>query len=212
MKIDPEGRTTQGLTVLLQFVALNLLYVVSCLPVVTAGAATAALYEVTLRYADEERGYLLSGYFVALRRNLWRGTAVLLAFGPPVAGAAFAAVFWLSSGSVLGTVAGVLAVLIAVHLAAAMLCGFALVARYDDPLGRTFRNAMLLPPAEPSRTGWLVLRPVATVAVLYVAPQAIVIVATIGFSVGAYVDALVLHNVFRRRQGTDEPVSPHSGE
>ncbi|MCF4120191.1 DUF624 domain-containing protein [Antribacter sp. KLBMP9083] len=212
MRIDPESRSVQGLTVLLQFVALNVLYVVACLPVVTAGAATAALYEVTLRYADDERGYLLSGYLVALRRNLWRGTAVVAVLGLPVAGAAFAAVFWLSAGSVLGTAVGVVAVLLAVHLAGALLYGLALVPRYDDPLGRTLRNAMLLPLAEPLRTGWLVLRPLATVAVVYVAPQAVVLVATIGFSVGAYVDALVLHSVFRRRQGAGEVVSPHSGE
>lgn len=212
MRIDPESRSVQGLTVLLHFVALNLLYLVSCLPLVTAGAATAALYEVTLRYADDERGYLLSGYLTALRRNLWPGTAVLALLGLPAAGAAFAAVFWLSAGGVLGTAAGVVALLLAVNLAAALLYGFALVARYDAPLGLTLRNAGMLPLAEPLRTGFLLLRPVATVAVLYVAPQAIVIVATIGFSVGAYVDALVLHSVFRRRQGVGEVVSPHSGE
>lgn len=212
MRIDPDSRSAQGLTTLLHFVVLNVLYVVACLPVVTAGAATAALYEVTLRYADDERGYLLSGYLVALRRNLWRGTAVLALFGVPIAAAVFAAVFWLSTDSVLGTAVGIVAVAIAVHLVAALLCGLALVARYDAGLGRSFRNALLLPLAEPLRTGWLVLRPLATIAVLYVAPAAIVIVATIGFSVGAYLDALVLHSAFRRREGTDDPVSPHSGE
>jgi hypothetical protein len=103
VRIDPDSRSVQGLTTFLHFVALNVLYIVACLPVVTAGAATAALYEVTLRYADEERGYLLS----------------------------------------------------------------------------------------------------------------VVLVVTSGFSVGAYVDALVLHSVFRRRGGDPtalDPVSPHSGE
>jgi uncharacterized membrane protein YesL len=215
MRIDPDGRSVQGVTTLLQFVLLNVLYIVACLPVVTAGAATAALYEVTLRYADDERGYLISGYFVALRRNLWRGTAVLALFGLPIAAVVFAAVFWLSAGSVLGTAVGVVAVAIAVHLVAALACALALVARYDAGLVRSCRNALLLPLAEPLRTAWLVLRPLTTIAVLYVAPTTIVIVATIGFSVGAYLHALVLHSIFRRREGREgaaEPVSPHSGE
>ena len=62
MRVDPDSRSAQGLTTFLQFVALNVLYIVACVPVVTAGAATAALYEVALRYADEERGYLITGF------------------------------------------------------------------------------------------------------------------------------------------------------
>jgi uncharacterized membrane protein YesL len=215
MRIDPDSRSVQGLTTFLQFVALNVLYLVACLPVVTAGAATAALYEVTLRYADEERGYLITGFFVALRRNLWRGTAVGLLLGVPAAMACFAAAFWLATGSAVGTAVGTVAVMLAAYLAAALLCGLALVARYADPLGRIVRNALLLPLGEPLRTLVLLLRPVATVSLLYVYPPAVVLVVTIGFSVGAYVDALVLHSVFRRRGGDPtalDPVSPHSGE
>jgi uncharacterized membrane protein YesL len=215
MRIDPDSRSVQGLTTFLQFVALNLLYLVACLPVVTAGAATAALYEVALRYADEERGYLISGFFLALRRNAWRGTAVGLLLGVPMVMAGFAAAFWLALGSALGTAVGTVAVLLTAYLAAALLYGLALLARFAEPIGRTVRNALLLPLAEPLRTLALLLRPVATVSLLYVYPQAIVLMVTIGFSVGAYVDALVLHSVFRRRGGDPtalDPVSPHSGE
>jgi uncharacterized membrane protein YesL len=215
MRIDPDSRSAQGLTTFLHFVLLNVLYIVACLPVVTAGAATAALYEVTLRYADEERGYLISGFLIALRRNLWRGTAVGLLFGVPGAMAGFAAAFWLATGSAVGTAVGTVAVLLTAYLAAALLYGLVLVARFADPLGRTVRNALLLPLAEPLRTFALVLRPVATVSLLYVFPQAVVLVATIGFSVGAYVDALVLQSVFRRRSGDPtalDPISPFSGE
>jgi uncharacterized membrane protein YesL len=215
MRIDPDSRSVQGLATFLQFVALNVLYLVACLPVVTAGAATAALYEVALRYADDERGYLISGFFVGLRRNLWRGTAVGLLLGVPTAIAGFAAAFWLALGSALGTAVGTVAVLLTVYLAAALLFGLALVARFADPIGRIVRNALLLPLAEPLRTIALLARPAAMVSLLYVYPPFVVMVATIGFSVGAYIDALVLQSVFRRRGGDPtalDPVSPHSGE
>ena len=215
MRVDPDSRSAQGLTTFLQFVALNVLYMVACVPVVTAGAATAALYEVALRYADEERGYLITGFLTALRRNLWRGSAVGLLFGVPIVMLGFAAAFWLALGSALGTAVGTITVLFIAYLAAALLYGLALVARYADPLGRTVRNALLLPLGEPLRTLALLLRPVVTVSLLYVYPPTAVLVLTIGFSVGAYVDALVLHGVFRRRGGDPtalDPVSPFSGE
>ncbi|GAA1862206.1 YesL family protein [Myceligenerans crystallogenes] len=215
MGIDPESRNLQGLTTFLHLVALNVLYLIACLPLVTAGAATAALYEVMLRYADEERGYLIRGFLVGLRRNLLRGTMVLLACGTPAAAAGFAAAFWLATGSALGTAAGVVAVLFTVYFSGALVHGLALAGRYDDAVGRVLRNALLLPVAEPLRTGALLLRPVATVSLWYVFPPAVVLLATIGFSVGAYLDALILHGVYRRRGGDPtalDPVSPHSGE
>ncbi|MFD6139058.1 DUF624 domain-containing protein [Promicromonospora sp. NPDC060271] len=215
MRVDPDSRSVQGLTTFLHFVALNVLYIVACVPVVTAGAATAALYEVALRYADEERGYLITGFLTALRRNLWRGSAIGLLFGVPIVMVGFAATFWLALGSALGTVVGTVAVLFIAYLVAALLYGLVLVARYADPLGRMVRNALLLPLAEPLRTLALLLRPAVTVSLMYVYPPSVVLVATIGLSLGAYVDAFVLHSVFRRRGGDPtalDPVDPHSGE
>jgi uncharacterized membrane protein YesL len=215
MKIDPESRSLQGLTTFVLFVVLNVLYLVTCAPVVTIGAATSALYEVTLRYADDERGDLVRGYLVALRRNVWKGTAVFLALGVPAGMLAFSGVFWLSMSSVLSAVAGLLAVLGAWYLVAAVQYGLALVGWFEAPLARTLRNALLLPPAEPARTLGLLLLPIAVASIVYVVPQLFFLVVTIGFSFGAYVSAFVLHSVFRRRQADPselEPVSPHSGQ
>jgi len=92
MKVDPESPAVQGLTTFLAFVVLNLLYLMTCLPVVTIGVATSALYEVTFRYADEERGNLLRDYIAALRRNAAQATAVFAALGLPLAARCRAAV------------------------------------------------------------------------------------------------------------------------
>ncbi|MFD6137706.1 DUF624 domain-containing protein [Isoptericola sp. NPDC060257] len=215
MRIDTEGRTAQGLTTFVLFVVLNVAYLVVCLPLVTVGAATSALLEVTLRYADDERGHLVRGFFVALGRNAWRGTAVLVAFAVPAAMLVFSGFFWLSSDGALTAVAGALALLGAAYLLAALLYGLALVGWFDAPLRRTVRNALLLPLAEPARTLGLAAIPVGAACVAYVLPQTLFLAATIGVSFGAYACALLLHGVFRRRQAHPselEPVSPHSGE
>jgi len=215
VRIDPEGRTAQGITTFVLFVVLNVLYLVACLPVVTIGVATSALLEVTLRYADDERGHLVRGFVVALGRNAWRGTAAFVALGLPAAMLVYSAVFWLSLTSVLSAVAGALALLGACYLVAALLYALALVGWFDASLGRTLRNALLLPLVEPARTLLLVLIPVGSACLAFVAPQTLFLGATIGFSFGAYVCAFLLHGVFRRRQAHPselEPVSPHSGQ
>ena len=63
---------------------LNLLWLVCSLPVFTAGAATAALYDVTLRLAREEDPPLTTRFFKAFRENFRQATTlwlILLALG-----------------------------------------------------------------------------------------------------------------------------------
>ena len=57
---------------------LNLLWMVCSLPVFTAGAATAALYDVTLRLAREEAPPLTRQIFKAFRENFRQATILWL--------------------------------------------------------------------------------------------------------------------------------------
>jgi uncharacterized membrane protein YesL len=205
----------QGITVLILFVLLNLLYLLTCLPVVTIGAATSSLFEVTSRYADHERGDLVRGYLAALRRNAGPGTAVFLLLMVPALMLVFSGAFWLSMDGALTAAAGGLAILGAAYLGTALLYGLALVGSFTSPVGQTVRNALLLPLAEPARTLGLLLIPLAGALLLYVWPASVVLALTVGFSVGAYLCSLVLRGVFARRQAGEiarERVSPHSGE
>ena len=196
--IDPEGRTAQGITGFLGFVALNLLYLALCVPIVTIPAATAALYEVTIRYSDDESGRPLKDYLPAFGRN-WRAASLLgLALVPPVLLLVFSAVFWAGSPTVLGGVAMVISILAAVHVFAAFLYAMALTAVYDNPVRATLKNALLLPTAEPVRTIGLLLIPATLVCVTIIFPMFGVILATVGFSVGAYASAFLFRNVFAR--------------
>lgn len=59
---NPVGRT---LTRIVDLVILNILYLLFCLPVFTIGAATSALYYVTVRMADKT--------YVSPFRDFWKG-------------------------------------------------------------------------------------------------------------------------------------------
>lgn len=198
MKLDLEGRTLQGLTTFATFVVLNILYLLTCLPVITIGAATSALYEVGLRYADHERGNPLRDYCGALLRNARRGTAVLLMLGVPVLMLLFAARFWYSVGNALSLMGVLVAALAALYLFGALLHAFALVAAFDAGVVATVRNALLLPGAEPLRTAGLVLLPLTAVLMSLVIPSTLVLVGTIGCSTGAYLSALLLRPAYHR--------------
>ena len=201
MPFDPQARSVQGLLTLLGLVLLNLVYLVTCLPVVTIGAATSALFEVTFRLADEARGRLVSDYFDALRRNAAAGTLAFLALAPAIAVLAFAAIFWSQLRSPFALAATLLAVLAAAYLAAALLYALAQVALFHNTVGRTLRNAVLLPMAEPLTTVAVLLIPLTCLSLLVVVHGFVVIVLTIGFSVGSYLSAFLFRRAFARHQG-----------
>lgn len=200
MRIDPNSRSVQGLSTFIEFVALNLMYLVACIPIVTIGAATSALFEVAIRYSDDEAGRPVADFFPAFARNFRRGALTGLALLVPIALLVFSALFWLSTPTALGTAAGVIAALAAVFLFAAFLYGMALVATFDDGIRRTLKNALLLAAAEPVRTFGLVMIPVALVCISVLFPPFLVIMGTIGFSVGAYVAAFLFRSAFARHR------------
>lgn len=68
---------------------LNLLWLVCCIPIFTIGAATTALYSVTLKIARDEDPSLTKQFFRAFRENFRQATVlwmILLGFGLLLAG------------------------------------------------------------------------------------------------------------------------------
>ncbi|MFT4260196.1 DUF624 domain-containing protein [Microbacterium sp.] len=199
MKIDPESRALQGMSSFLAFVALNVIYLAACLPVVTIPAATSALYEVTMRYSDDESGHPVKDFFPAFGRNAGRATLLGLCLAVPMLLLGASAVFWAAHPSVLAAAAAVIATIAAVYLFAAFLFAMALTAAYTTAFRQALKNALLLPAAEPVRTFGILLIPVALVCITIVLPMFGVILATIGFSIAAYATAFLFRSVFARR-------------
>ena len=79
-----DSQFSQAILKLCYSCYLNLLWFLCSIPVFTAGAATTALYDVTLRISRGEDPSLTSRFFRAFRENFRQSTIlwlVLLAFG-----------------------------------------------------------------------------------------------------------------------------------
>lgn len=59
-------------------ILLNFLFLLCCLPVVTAGASLTALYAVTLKMSRDEESYIAGSFFRAFRENAGRSTRMWL--------------------------------------------------------------------------------------------------------------------------------------
>ena len=65
---------------LADFFLLSCLWYLCCLPVVTAGAATTALYYVTLKMARGQEGQLIPAFFHSFKQNLKQATALWVGY------------------------------------------------------------------------------------------------------------------------------------
>ena len=138
---EPDGTLGRILSWIGDLILLNLLWLVCSLPVVTAGASTAALHAVLQRrLLNEDESGMIRGFFPAFRANFRRATAAWLIL------LALIALCWLNfraaallDGFVWRVAAGVGAVLLALELTGI----FPLLARYENTLGNQMKNAML---------------------------------------------------------------------
>ena len=73
-----DGPVWQALGRLADLVILNLLFVISCIPVITIGAAATALYSVTLKMVRDEESYILKGYWKSFKENFKQSTIMWL--------------------------------------------------------------------------------------------------------------------------------------
>ena len=130
---------------------LNLLWLVCSLPVFTAGAATAALYDVTLRIAREEEPPLTTRFFKAFLENFRQATTVwliLLGIGA-LLGADGYILYHLYKGtagmvSVICTLGLALIIVAAIAYVIVLLYVFPLVASVKNTNFAMLKNALLI--------------------------------------------------------------------
>lgn len=68
----------QFLTRLADVMILNLLFLATCIPIVTIGAAWTSLYYVTLKMIRDEESYIVRSYFKSFRENFKQATVMWL--------------------------------------------------------------------------------------------------------------------------------------
>lgn len=73
-----DNPLVQLLTALADVILTNLLCILCCLPVVTAGASIAATYKVMLNLSQDTGGGIWNTFFTAFRENFKQATAVWL--------------------------------------------------------------------------------------------------------------------------------------
>ncbi len=149
-------------------VLLSFLWFVSCLPIVTIGPATAAMYYVALKLARKDEIKITQAFFRGFRMNFKQGVIFGLLF--LVVGAVlFVDYLTMVGGSGLGnTVVCGIYLALGVWMLCIMFYTYPLQAQFKNPFYRTLKNAMQLSTQRISTTVVVFLLNIIPVAVAFV--------------------------------------------
>lgn len=78
--LSPDSKFMQAVSRFADIVVLNLLFLLTSLPIFTVGAAGAAMYTLTFRMLRGREEPIVKSYFRAFRANFRQGTALWLLF------------------------------------------------------------------------------------------------------------------------------------
>jgi len=188
----------QALEVAADLMALNLLTLVCSLPLFTMGAAVTALCACLIRLVRGEDGNLMRDYFTAFRSNFKKGCllGLLLLFAAGLLWVDYRAALVYAPPLRYGIAA------IALLLLALAQYAFALLARYENSLAHTLKNAAALAVGYFPRTAGMLGFLVAfwLLAARFYA-IGVPLMFLFGLSLPAYVDALLLQPVFQKLEG-----------
>lgn len=196
-----DGKLARCLNCIGSLIVLNILAMLCCLPVVTAGASMTALYTMTMRMARKEEGSIIRGYFDAFRANfkeatiLWTIGAGLMLF------MAFDIYILRKINGTFGMVYRILLLFMILCLAMWMIHVFAVLARFENTIRNTAKNALLFCVGHLPQAVLMLLVTLCPVLLLQISFRFLSVNFLIGISGPAYLTSIYFKNIFRNYEG-----------
>ena len=198
MKLNINSPVFQILNTFTEFVLLNAVFLITCIPLITIGASITALYTVTLREARGEEGYLVRSYWKAFLENFRKSTLLFLVYFASGCVLLFNLVFWLQMQTPAGNLLLTGICLLSLLWLVSLLYVFPLQARFENSLSQTLRNALLLALSNRLCTVVILLLFLAAAALFCLTSVFRLFLLVFGFAFLAYCNSFFFLKVFRK--------------
>lgn len=168
--ISPNSILGRWLSFLLDALLISIAWAICSLPVITLGAATAALNRVAMNWMKERSGCTLGDFFRAFKENWKGGTGVWLLLLIPLVFVLFNIyVVFLTEAPTTSTIVWLVGISAAVWVAVAIYA-FALQATFENTPTRTVMNALRIAVSNFLKTVILLLIFAASIAMFLIFP------------------------------------------
>lgn len=199
-----DGKLAQVLTTLGNLMVLNILTLLCCIPVVTAGPAMAALFAGTLRIVRKEEGSLIAQYFTAFCTNFKQAVLLWLLTAGCVTFMAFDIYLLGSMEGPWGQVYRLILLGLSLLFSLAAFCGFALMARFDNTFKNTFKNAWILALGKPFPAVLMLALMFLSLGLPAISARFLPLLFLLGVSGPAYLSSFYFTSLFHKFEGQPE--------
>jgi len=177
---------------------LHLFWVICCIPVVTIGPATIALYYALMKVVRDENPHYVKSYFRAFKENMKKGIIVGLIF--TVAGGllGFAIYFYVVMSNATSNtgwqVMKIVSIAFSVIYLFMLQYVYPLMARFENTIGQTLRNALYF---SIKNLGWTVM-----MIVILITPYLVIYYTnfiplfSIAYGLVVFADSYILNKIF----------------
>lgn len=169
---NPDNKFGRLITKIGYVIILSWVWLVFCLPIVTVGAASTALYDVMRKALKDEEGMILQDYWRSFKSNFKQCTPLWL-----LVMAAFAVILYMvgllwiiHDTTSMGLLVTVVYAVVVVTIAVWVQVVFSYIARFEDTVKTATKNAFLMCLMNPVTLLWVGFLTAAVAYCLYVLP------------------------------------------
>lgn len=198
---------------------LNILTLIYCIPIITAGAAFTSMHYVALKIVRNEESYITRSFFKSFKTNFRQATLIwlLILLIAAVLGGDYYIIT--KSGIQFSSVLVVLIMAAAVLVICTTLYVFPVLAKFDNTIMGTIRNAFIMSILQLPKTVVMFVMAFFPLIIYLVSLRLIPIIFLFGFSLPAYASAMLYNKFFQKLEdqllSEQEPapeVSPEEDE
>lgn len=198
---------------------LNILTLICCIPIITAGVAFTSMHYVALKIVRNEESYITRSFFKSFKTNFRQATLIwlLILLIAAVLGGDYYIIT--KSGIQFSSVLVVLIMAAAVLVICTTLYVFPVLAKFDNTIMGTIRNAFIMSILQLPKTLVMLVMAFFPLIIYLVSLRLIPIIFLFGFSLPAYASAMLYNKFFQKLEdqllSEQEPapeVSPEEDE
>ena len=206
MQYNQDSKFWHFATLVADFILLNLLFIVLCIPVVTIGSAVSALIHTTLKLSEDDNRTIIKPFWNEFKRDITKKMVLWIVYLVLIAAMVYMAQFYWNFANnnvdlfrIIGFMLFVLSALILVTTIVASIIGLAMTTKYFSPIKRLIKNSYLLIIVMPFQS--LIMASafvIATIFFIYQTVPVFLFFLVIGFAGLAYTFAPLIREIFTK--------------
>ena len=206
--LDIDSPLMQALSKVADLLWLNVLTVICCIPIITAGASLTAMNYMAMKIVRNEECYISRGFFKSFKENFKQSTVIWLILLVVIA--ILAGDFFIinNSGIQFNVVMQTLICVAAIFVAFTAMYVFQVQAKFQNSIKGTLKNAFLMSIMQFPKTIVMMVAYLVPVFLFLYVYQVIPIVLLFGLSAPAWVSAKLNNKLFKKLEDRIREAQP----